>query len=251
MQVRTLLIAGLLLCLGLQALAAPRTPAALVNGSDHLAQVGRMGPVRLSYDVRGLGASGVRVLAHRWPFKGPEDPPALEWRFEQPAGTPLVRFHSLPIGVYRVVAIALDAQGNEVARQSYPVYVEYGGPRAWEGMNRDLDLRAEPPPLAGVGASYVASEDLPRIELSPATSVLKPGQEVLLRARARNLDQESPLRWHLEGPGRLEVLEDGQAKYTAPGGSKNQIARVRCEAPGTAAQPGGATVLTTSVQIDP
>ncbi len=251
MPARILLFAGLLLYLGLEAQAAPRTPSALVNGSDHLAQVGRMGPVRLSYDVRALGASGVRVLVHRWPLKGADDPPALEWCFQQPKGTPLVRFHSLPVGVYRVLAIALDAQGREVGRPSYPVYVEYGGPRAWEGMNRDLDLRAEPPPLAGVGASYVASEDLPRVELSPATSVLKPGQEVVLRARVRNLPLETPLSWHLDGPGDLEVLEDGQARYTAPGSSKNQIARIRCEAPGTAAQSGGATVLTTSVPIEP
>lgn len=251
MLARTLLLIGLLLGLGTEALAVPRTPSARVNGSDHLTQVARMGPVRLTYDVRALGASGVRVLVHRWPMKNNQDAPALEFRFQEPRGNPQVRFHSLPIGVYRVVAIALDAQGGDLGRESYPVYVEYGGPRAWDGMRRDLDLRAEPPPLAGAGASYVAAEDLPRIELSPATSVLKPGQEVLFHARIRNLDSQTRLSWHLEGPGSLKVLEDGQARYTAPGGSKNQIARIRCEAPGTAATPGGATVLVTQVQIEP
>ena len=251
MSARILLCAGLLLCLGLQAQATPRTPSALVNGSDHLAQVARKGPVRLSYDVRALGASGVRVLVHRWPLQKADDPPVLEWCFQQPVGNPLVRFHSLPIGVYRVRAIALDAQGHEMGRPSYPVYVEYGGPRAWDGMVRDLDLRAEPPPLAGVGVSYVASEDLPRVELSPATSVLKPGQEVVLRARVYNLPPETRLSWHLDGPGDLKVLEEGQASYTAPDSSKNQITRIRCEVPGPAAQPGRATVLTTSAPLEP
>ncbi len=242
---------GLVLLLSLEVAAGARTPPAHVNGATHLAQIGFKGRVRLSYDVRPLGAAGVLVLVHRWPLADPAAPADLEWRFWTPRDTREVRFNHLPIGVYRVVTVALDAQGRPLALPSVPVYVEYGGRRAWRGMQRDVDLRAEPPPFAGVGVSYVPAEDQARVELSPATSVVKPGQEIVLRATLRNLATDVPVEWVLEGPGGLEPLPDGQARYKAPEGDSNQVARVRCLVPGTATIEGGATILVTAVEVEP
>ncbi len=250
MRAGFLAVLGFLVLLSQGATAAPRTPSAQVNGAEHLAQVGQMGRIRLTYDVRALGAAGVRVLVHRWPLRRPDAPPDREWRFWTAVGPQDVRFDHLPVGVYRVVTVALDLQGNEIARQSYPVFVEYGGRRAWDGMQQDVDLRAEPPPFAGVGVTYVPAEDQPRVELSPATSVVKPGQEVHLRAVVRNMAPGTQVEWELDGPGDLETQPDGQAKYKAPNEDSNQIARIRCYVPGTAATEGGATVLVTPIEVE-
>ena len=251
MRARILAVLAILVwASGLQAAALPRTPSALVNGSDHLAQVGEMGPVRLTFDVRAMGAAGVHILVHRWPLKRPDAPPDREWRFQTPVGPQDVKFNHLALGVYRVVAVALDAQGQEIGSQSYPVFVEYGGPRAWDGMQRDPDLRAGPPPLAGVGFSYVAPESMPRVEVQPVTCVLKPGQEVTFQAQVRNMPGETRVDWELQGPGELQVLPEGKALYRAPGQETNQVARIRCFVPDTGAQDGAATVLVTPVQLE-
>lgn len=228
----------------------PRTPAALVDGSGGLAQVGEGARVRLSWDVRALGASGVRVRLHRWPLRRPDAHPDLEFTFEAPAGQQVVKFQGLDRGVYRVQTVALGPSGTEVGGPSFPVYVEYGGWRAWDGMDREQDLRADPPPLAGVGASYVPREDLPALELSPTTGVVKPSGEVVLRATLRNMPEDTSLEWELEGPGDLDPSKDGrEAKYTAPEGGANEVARVRVFAPGTAAADGRATLLVTPVKV--
>ncbi len=251
MRTSLLLILGLVVLVGQAATAGGRTPSFRVNGATHLAQIGLLGRVHLDYDVRSLGAAGVHVVVHRWPLATPNAGPDLEWRFWSPAGPREVRFGNLPVGVYRVLAVAVDAQGEPMALPSVPVYVEYGGRRAWQGMQRDVDLRAEAPPFAGVGVWYVPAEDMPRVEVSPATSVVKPGQEVLLQATVRNLAADSPVEWTLEGPGELEPLPDGQARYRAPGGDSNRVARIHCQVPGTGATGGGATVLVTSVEVGP
>lgn len=249
MRARIFLALALLLLGAAGATAAPRTPSALVNGSGHLAQVAEMGPVRLTWDVRALGAAGVRVTVRRWPLRGPDAPPDREWRFSSPVGPGDVRFDHLPRAIYCVVAIALDAGGGEIGSESLPVFVEYGGWRAWNGVRQDVDLRAGAPPLAGVGGSYVPAEELPRVDLSPATAVLGPNKEIELRAVVRNMPEGTDVEWELEGPGDLERLPDRRAKYTAPEEESNQIARIRCYVPDTGAAEGRATVLVTPVQV--
>lgn len=241
-----------LLCLLLliaRAEAAPRTPSALVNGSGRLAQIGECGPMELTFDVRELGAAGVRVMLQRIPVR-PDAEPAREWRFPVDHGVRTVKTNGLDVGIYQVVAVALDASGADLGGESFPIYVEYGGLRAWDGLLLLEDLRAAPPPFAGVGASYVPRMDMPRVELTPATSVLKPGGRLELRAAVRNMPLDSDVEWHLDGPGELEVLEPSRARYTAPDGPDNEIVRVRASVPSKAAEEGHATILVTPVKVD-
>lgn len=248
MGYRAISILALLALLVSGAQAAPRTPAALVNGADRMAQVGESGPVELTFDVRSIGGAGVRVMVQRWPFK---QPPAREWRFEADHGAQSVKMNGLPLGIYRVVAVATDSTGADMGGESFPIYVEYGGWRAWDGVALEEDLRAEPPPFAGVGASYIPRIDLPRVDLQPATTVLKPGAELQMRAIVRNLPSDTPVEWILEGPGDLEVLDPWHAKYTAPDTYDNEVARVRATIPSKNAEEGHATILVTSLKVDP
>lgn len=99
-----------------------------------------------------------------------------------------------------------------------------------------------------MGASYVPPIDLPRVDLTPSTAVLKPGAEVELRATVRNLPSDTQVRWVLDGPGSLDV--DGtSAKYTAPDTYENEVARIRVFCPDKVADEGHATVLVTSVKL--
>lgn len=244
---RTITVLALLALMASVALAAPRTPSAQVNGADRMAQVAEDGPTELTFDVRPIGGAGIRVSLERWPFK-PDVAPAREWRFQVDHGARQVKLNGLPIGVYRAVAVALDATGADMGAPSFPIYVEYGGWRAWDGVALEPDLRAGPPPFAGVGASYVPPIDLPRVDLTPSTSVVKPGAELELRATVRNLPSDTEVRWVLDGPGSLDV--DGtSAKYTAPDTYENQVARIRVFCPDKVAEEGHATVLVTSVKL--
>lgn len=244
---RTITVLALLALMASAALAAPRTPSALVNGAERMAQVYENGPTELTFDVRSIGGAGIRVRLERWPFK-PEVAPAREWRFDVDHGARKVKLNGLPIGIYRAVAVALDASGADLGAPSFPIYVEYGGWRAWDGVALEPDLRAGPPPFAGVGASYVPPVDLPRVDLAPATSVLKPGAEVELRATVRNLPADTEVRWVLDGPGSLDV-DGARAKYTAPDTPDNEVARITVSCPGKIAGEGHATVLVTSVKL--
>jgi hypothetical protein len=186
-------------------------PAFTLNDMVTLCEVNQGGRVVLKYDVRRLGGSGIKIQLY--PGRG-ENYQTLykEYCFDGPVGTAKLDLHGVPILVYRVQGIAIDA----------PVYLCWGGGRAWRAYDNpisfDPDRGRKAPPF--MGATAGKATDQPSIELDPPGLVLNEGQAQQIDAVLHHVRIDEVLDWKMEGDGDFKVINNRSAVYAAPKGAK-------------------------------
>lgn len=219
-----------------------------VNGKLTLAQVGEKGRIRVEYDARPVGGERVRLEAFRF-LPGGEVRRVKHWETDDARGTLQIDSGELEIGIYALTATALDLLGEPLAGPSIPVSIEYGGWKAWRGLQGEEDLRGEPPPFAGVGGSFPPPGADPHLHLEPPTAVLRPGQEVEFQALLEGVPEGEEVDWELEGEGDLQVLPGNRARFRAPSTEGNRVVRLRAAGRVHSWLQGRATLIVTPSTI--
>lgn len=228
----------------------PYTPDVLVNRKLTIAQVGEKGRVYVDFDVRPVGGTGIEIRLWRAGQRPEEDVPFRTWKLGE-QGHERLDFNDLPRGIYRLVGVALGADGQPLAQPSRLVHIEYGGPRAWDTFlpppNRDL--RASGPAFEGANVYY--TRELPGLNLSPATLVLNPRQEAEITAELVSPELEGKeIEWELVGSGDLEA-QGLKARYRAPDEALgNQLIQIRCFVKNQPQIRGTTAVLVTDMKKD-
>ena len=196
-------------------------PAFTLNDMVTLCEVNHGGRVVLKYDVRRLGGSGIKIQLY--PGKGKNYQTLFkEYRFDGPVGTARLDLHGVPILVYRVQGVALDAQGHELTGGETPVFLCWGGGRAWRSFDNptryDPENGGKAPPF--LKATVAKATEEPSIELDPPGVVLNGGQAQKIEAVFHNVRIDEVLDWKMEGEGDFKVLTNRSVVYAAPKDAK-------------------------------
>lgn len=186
-----------------------------------LCEVNHGGRVVLKYDVRRLGGSGIKIQLY--PGKGKDYQKLFkEYRFDGPVGTAKLDLHGVPILVYRVQGVAIDGQGQELRGGEAPVYLCWGGGRAWRAFDNpvryDPESGEKAPPFQK--ATVANATDQPSIEFDPPGLVLNGGQAQQIDAVLHNVRIDEALDWKMEGDGDFKVISNRRAVYAAPKDAK-------------------------------
>lgn len=232
------------------ALAQVQTPLVTINGKFRLVELARNQRATLTYDLRPIGGQhlAVAVLPHDAP---PNSEPVKTWLFDGAYGNVRISFDDLPISVYTVLAFASNAQGDPVAGHAPLIHVQYGGWKAWEAFQPPVEKATEPPPsFEDVEVAVSRRNQDVGISVVPMASVVRPGEEVLLRADFRNLEPEK-LAWTLDGEGQLEAVDVNVYRYRAPADQKGaKMFRVQIQSVSDPELRGGASILVTDFSPD-
>lgn len=228
------------------------TPAVMLNGKLKLAQVGEKGRIHAEYDVRSLGASGLKLYLFRHD-EDPTGPPRKEWHFTQPAGRERISLNDQEIAVYRVWAQAVDEGGQPVAAPSPLVWIEYGGWRAWEAYeNPEPDLTAVPPAFSEVPTQVSLSGRDVAVVVVPQAVVLRPNEAVEFQVVLKGLPENDAVTWKVEGEGWLQPSEQGKSRmiYVAPDVQGTKMFRVTATSERDPSIQGTASILVSSMRQD-
>jgi hypothetical protein len=215
-----LLGAAFLVSLALSASAQPLNPAPFeINRKISLAQVAEKSRVTIDFDLREM-AGAKDLLIRVYNTRHAEgSPPVHEWTFKGPIGSYRVSFNDLPIAVYRVFGTPLDVNGKPMPGGERPVYVEYGGPQAWQTHEKApkavQDTATEPFQKLDIGSAVEG----PSVQLNPPSLVLNRGESQEIVAVLQGVPGNEPLVWKLEGKGHLKVVNNRRAVYTADKGA--------------------------------
>lgn len=228
-------------------------PRFKANGVYAQAEVIKEGHLQLEFDARRIpGCAQVQYYLYLLPPEPIADepsgdtvselpattsvrraPPARQWQFATPLGRERVSFRGLPVGIYNLITVGLDASGQRVSAPSRPMLVQHGGEAAWQAfyLRKDTlrpELKGHTAPTFGKIRAPRPVASLPVLVMSPVNKVLKPGEQANFTARVSNTKEALQVRWVLVGPGKLLVSRDTlQATYTAPPEGEHR-ARLRC-----------------------
>ncbi|MBI3927757.1 MAG: hypothetical protein HY319_19610, partial [Armatimonadetes bacterium] len=199
----------------------PRTPVFMVNQKIKLAQVGEKGRVFVDYDVSAVGAQGLKLYL----YHHSESSPRKEWHFTAPRGRERVSLNDMPVAVYRMVGVAVDAQGDPIARPAL-VHVEYGGWRAWEEFEA-AERGGPPPPLSEIAPSeQQRQQEGQTLSISPVSAVLKPHDTVEFETRLQGFPAGEEIGWRVED-GDWEESGPGKLLFVAPEVVGSRLIRIR------------------------
>ncbi len=245
------------------------TPSYFLDNSQGNIEIPEFRRLKVRYNLRRLGAQNLLLLAYHLPFLPSEGQRAARgWILKGESGIKSIDLRGLPTGVYKVVAVALNGSYQPVAKPNLDrMNISYGGQEALiDYQDRQTILTKGRAPAMGFQEIEVADPvaELPLYKIVPATSVLKPGEKIVLsvellptsqerrrqRIHARYGSQalkeseeknsaapqkpEGPRRFHWEmvGHGRLQVISDTSAIYYAPTFDMTG-AEIRCWEEGT------------------
>jgi hypothetical protein len=224
---RFLLLSALLLAAGpffkaemLWAQPLPPAPI-MINRFSSLAQIGEKGRVVIDWDVTNIpGAKDCLIRVFN--TKDPRGSlPVKQYTFHGPSGSIRITFDDLPIAVYRVFGTPLDKDDKPLPGGERPVFVEYGGPQAWETYEKAphaVTANATKAPFQNL--DYSLPVDGPSITLDPPSLILNRGQSGDVVAMFRGLAIDEPVDWKLDGSGHLKVLTNHRAVFTADKNAK-------------------------------
>ena len=206
----------LALLLTLPAAAQPvANPPFNINRKITLAEANRGGRVELFYDLSQYPGCSLQVTCYR--FLGPAGSPKVaEWSIPGGTGMKRLDFKKMPVSQYLFKGQLRDAQGQPVALEFRPVQLEYGG---WSGRLRveEATRKASSDPSAPMGVIPKQSEETSEWEfkVTPDSLVLQPGGQANVAAYLNSRPVAEELQWFLQGPGKLMIVENFIAIYTA------------------------------------
>lgn len=208
------LLLGLLLTLSAHPQALPNPPFT-INRKITLAQVNRGGRVELFYDLSQFPGCSLQVTCYR--FLGPDGSPKMtEWTIPGGTGMKRLDFKKMPVSQYFFKGQLLDAQNQPISMDFRPVQLEYGG---WSGRLRveEATRKAGSDPNAPMGVIPKQTEDSSEwdFKVTPDAVVVQPGAQANLAATLNSRPVAEELQWFLKGPGKLVVVENFIAIYTA------------------------------------
>ena len=193
----------------------------MINRMISLTQIGEKGRVTVDWDVRSI-PKATDLLIRVFSTKNPRGSlPVKQYTFHGTNGQIRITFNDLPIAVYRVYGTPLDKDGNQLAGGERPVFVEYGGPHAWEAYEKAPNATVANTSKAPFeNLDYSSKVDAAQITLDPPSLILNRGQSGEIVAMFRGLAIDDPVDWKMEGHGHLKVLSNHRAVFTADKGAK-------------------------------
>lgn len=205
---------GLLLTLPVTAQPVPNPPFT-INRKITLAEVNRGGRVELFYDLSRYPGCSLQVTCYR--FLGPGGSPKMaEWTIPGGTGMKRLDFKKMPVSQYLFKGQLRDAQDQPIALDFRPVQLEYGG---WSGRLRveEATRKASSDPHAPLGVLPKQTEETSEwdFKVTPDTLVVQPGGHADVAAYLNSRPVVEELQWFLQGPGKLVILENFIAVYTA------------------------------------
>ncbi|MGE0492699.1 MAG: hypothetical protein AB7S38_26035 [Vulcanimicrobiota bacterium] len=247
---RSLLFLLLLSCLaGAETSYRFDTPPIMVNQKITLAQVGEKGRVHIQYDVRRIGAAGLKVYLYRHD-DDPKGEPLKTWHFTHPEGRERISLNDLPVSVYFVWGQAVDEAGEPVATPTRMTTVEYGGWRAWEEFQQPESANDQAPAFTEMPVkTNIQGRDV-QVIVSPAAVLLNPKEKVEFRVFFQGLPETDKVEWKLEGPGNLTKTEGNTIIYEAPDLVGSKMFRLRAISERHPEIEGGASILVTTQSKD-
>ena len=220
-----------------------------INRKITLAQVGHKGRITMNWDVSGYHAEAMRLDVYRersaqklelmksWTVRGARGTERLDF------------FKQMPIGVYRLHGIPLDAEGQPVPSSARPVYLEYGGLKAWRDYKGTTKDTSERVPFSQGSAS---SPEQPTLVVEPAGVVVNAGQSVGLTAQLKGFQKEEELVWKLEGQGDLEQVSNTQVVYRCDAESTSgRVATIRVHVKNYPPMQANVSVVVTTATVRP
>lgn len=204
-------------------------PPFTINRKVTLAQANKGGRVDLDYNLTGWPAKSMVVTCYR--YQGPAGTTQVrEWKFTQGQGRERLDFKNMPAAQYVFTCTLLDQADKPLPLDFRPVQLEYGG---WTGRlrNQEATARAALDPKAPLGEVPVGQVSESNSEwvfkVSPEALVVKPGGQAVLAASLNSRPVVEELQWSLEGPGKIQVVENFLCYYRVdkqtPGGQRATI----------------------------
>lgn len=247
---RCLLFVLLLSCLaGAESTYRFITPPIWVNQKITLAQVGEKGRIHITYDVRRIGAAGLKLYLYRHD-DDPEGEPLRSWHFTHDNGRERISLNDLPISVYFVWGQAVDEAGEPVASPTRVTAIEYGGWRAWEQFKKPEDPNDQAPAFSDVPVKTSLQGRDVQVVVSPAAVLLNPKETIEFRVFFQGLPEDDKVEWKLEGPGNLTKGEGNNVIYEAPEVVGTKMLRLRAISERHPEIEGGASILVTTQAKD-
>ena len=211
-----------------QPLILPPAPF-MLNDMVTICEVNHGGRVVLRYDVRHVGGQGLKLQLFLGRGKNTEKP-VREFVYKGSTGTHKLDLHGVPIAVYRVHGIPLGSNDELLAGGERPVYLCWGGGRAWRAFDKTtLDANGAKAPFQD---AKVDSKDSPTLEVDPPGVVVNQGEVTPIKAFLRGLPPAEELEWKLEGSGQLKVVDGRNALYQADpkaGLGRNAVIKITCK----------------------
>lgn len=208
------LLLGLFLTLPLAAQPLPNPPFN-INRKITLAEANRGGRVELFYDLSQYPGCSLQVTCYR--FLGPDGSPKVaEWTIPNGVGMKRLDFKKMPVSQYLFKGQLRDGQDQPVALDFRPVQLEYGG---WSGRLRveEATRKASSDGNAPMGVVPKQMEESSEwdFKVTPSSLVVQPGGQADVAAYLNSRPVVEELQWFLQGPGKLVVVENFIAIYTA------------------------------------
>ena len=207
---------GMLLCPATPAQPIPNPPFT-INRKITLAQADRGGRVDLDYDLTGWPVKAMVVTCYR--YQGPLGSTKVgEWTIPRGQGRERLDFKKMPSSQYVFTCTLLDAEDKPLALNFRPVQLEYGG---WTGRLRveeatqKIAANSTAAPLGPLSVQPQLDRQEWVFKVMPEAVVVKPGMQVTLTASLNARPVAENLEWHLQGPGKIMVVENFICYYLA------------------------------------